>query len=172
MVSARPRLGIMATVTEHRPRRTVPADAAALTGLRAAMFAAMGTDPGPDDAGWRAGAAEWFAQRMTDGDRFAAFVMDVDGRPVSSAAVEHERHAPSPASPGGVRAKLFNVCTLPSHQGRGYARACVTAALAWVRHETTAEVVQLSATPDGIALYRSLGFTVTDHPAMRLPVQR
>ncbi|TYP89942.1 acetyltransferase (GNAT) family protein [Blastococcus xanthinilyticus] len=155
-------------------RRAGPADAAALVELRAAMFAAMGTDPGPPDAPWRAAALDWFGERLARPDRFAACVVDdpASGRVVSGAAAEVEQHTPNPWNPGGARAELFNVSSLPGSQGRGYARACVAEVLAWVREETTVGTVRLSATPPGFGIYRALGFTETRYPAMRLLLER
>lgn len=153
-------------------RRAGPDDAAAMVELRAAMFAAMGTDPGPAAAPWRSASLGWFAERLASRDRFAAFVVDVEGWPVSGAAVECEPHSPNPWNPSGLRAELFNVCTLPGYGGRGFGRACVAAVLDWVRAETTAGTVRLSATAAGIGIYRSLGFTEARYPAMRLSVER
>jgi GNAT superfamily N-acetyltransferase len=134
-------------------RRAGPADAAALVELRAAMFTAMGTDPGGPGAHWRPAAAEWFAV-------------------VSGAAAVCESQTPGPWNPGGVRALLFNVCTLPGSEGRGYARTCVAAVMDWVREETTAGTVQLAATAAGSGIYRALGVTDSRYPTMRLSIPR
>jgi GNAT superfamily N-acetyltransferase len=67
----------------------------------------------------------------------------------------------------------MNRCpTLPDAQGRGYARACVAAVVAWLREETTVATVALSATAQGNGIYRALGSTDARCPAMRLTVPR
>jgi GNAT superfamily N-acetyltransferase len=138
------------------------------------MFAAMGTDPGGPDAAWRPGAARWFRAALAEPGRFAAFVVDdpSGGGVVSGAAAVCELHTPGPPNPHGAVAHLFNVCTLPGHEGRGYARTCVTAVLDWVREETPAVSVDLAATAAGTGIYRALGFVERNTPTMRLSIPR
>jgi GNAT superfamily N-acetyltransferase len=161
-------------VQEFEVRRACADDVGALVVLRAVMFTAMGTDPGGPDAPWRASAARWFADALAERDRFAAFVVDdpSGGGVVSGAAVVCDLRTPSPSHPDGLGAHLFNVCTLPGHEGRGYARACVSAVLDWVREATPAATVDLAATTAGSGIYRALGFTESDHPVMRLHLAR
>ena len=150
------------------PRRAGVEDAAALVGLRAVMFAGMGTDPGPEDAPWRAAALTWFTQRLADPAGFAAFVVDLPGAGVVSCAVGAvEVHGPGPGSPGGARGRISSVSTAPGARRRGHARACVSAVLAWFDEETDVRVVDLSATADAVELYRSLGFDVPRHVVLQ-----
>jgi GNAT superfamily N-acetyltransferase len=67
---------------------------------------------------------------------------------------------------------VFNMSTDPHHRHRGYARACLNALLTWYRNETEATVINLNATGDGVALYRSLGFTEPRYPALQLRVPK
>lgn len=83
-----------------------------------------------------------------------------------------DRHAPGPGNPGGVQGHVFNMSTDPHHRHRGYARACLNALLTWYRNETEATVINLNATGDGVALYRSLGFTEPRYPALQLRVPK
>ncbi len=62
--------------------------------------------------------------------------------------------------------------TDPRCRRRGYARACLDALLAWFRDETEARVINLNATGDGTALYRSFGFTEPRYPALQLRLVR
>ena len=78
---------------------------------------------------------------------------------VSCAAGVCDRHAPGPGNPGGVQGLVFNMSTDPPCVAAAAARACLDALLAWFRDATEARVINLNATGDGIALYRSLGFT-------------
>jgi GNAT superfamily N-acetyltransferase len=154
-------------------RRADQRDVDALVGLRATMFTAMG-DPGTAGPAWRSAAAHWFADALTRPDRFAAFVVDDPSGSgvVSGAAAVCELHTPGPGNPHGAVAHLFNVCTLPGHEGRGHARACVVAVLDWVRQDTPAASVDLAATAAGSGIYRSLGFVQRDTPTMRLSIPR
>ena len=61
--------------------------------------------------------------------------------------------------------EVVNVVTRAEARGRGHARACVTAVLAWMDDAGVARV-SLAATPDGEPLYRSLGFTARPWRAM------
>ena len=157
---------------QERPpavRRAAAADAAGLTRLREVMLSDMGMLTTGADPGWRDEAEAWFARRLDDRDDFAAFVIEHPDLGVAScAAGVCDRHAPGPGNPGGVRGLVFNMSTDPRCRRRGYGRICLDALLAWFRDETEARVINLNATGDGTALYRSLGFTEPRHPALQL----
>jgi ribosomal protein S18 acetylase RimI-like enzyme len=138
-------------------RRAVVDDAPALTALRRSMLAAMGM-PGLSDEAWQRDCTAWFRARLARVDSFAAFVVDGPDGPVSSAVGDLQEHAPHPLNPTGRRGHLFNVSTLPSARRRGYARACVERLQQWFLEEQTVTLVELSATPDGRAVYEALGF--------------
>ncbi|MGW5668925.1 GNAT family N-acetyltransferase [Micromonospora sp. NPDC003776] len=161
--------------TEAQPlvvRRAAAADAAALTRVREVMLSEMGMLT-TGDPGWRDKAEAWFARRLDDKDDFAAFVIDhPDLGVVSCAAGVCDRHAPGPGNPGGVQGLVFNMSTDSEFRRRGYARACLDALLAWFRDETEARVINLNATGDGTALYRSFGFTEPRYPALQLRLVR
>ena len=154
-------------------RRADAADAAALTRLREVMLSDMGMLAAGADPGWRDKAQAWFAQRLDGQDDFAAFVIEHPGLGVvSCAAGVCDQHAPGPGNPGGVQGLIFNMSTDPGYRRRGYARVCLDALLAWFRDETQARVINLNATGDGIALYRSLGFAEPRYPALQLRLAR
>jgi GNAT superfamily N-acetyltransferase len=154
-------------------RRADAADAAALTRLREVMLSDMGMLAAGADPGWRDKAQAWFARRLDGKDDFAAFVIEHPGLGVvSCAAGVCDQHAPGPGNPGGVQGLIFNMSTDPGYRRRGYARVCLDALLGWFRDETQARVINLNATGDGIALYRSLGFTEPRYPALQLRLAR
>ena len=158
---------------DQKVRRAEVADAAALVGLRAQMLADMGQDVGGEDDPWRASALEWFADRLGDRQEFAAFVIDDPAAGVvASAAGVCVHHAPGPGNVSGVRGHVFNMSSAPTHRRLGYARACLEALLAWFADETEARVINLFASQDGIALYRSLGFDAPQHPGLELRLTR
>jgi len=155
----------------RKVRRAEAADAADLVRLRAQMLADMGRCAGGDDDPWRASAEDWFAGRLVRGREFASFLVDdPDDGVVACSAGICDYHAPGPGNLTGVRGHVFNMSTLPAHRRRGYARACLEALLEWFRDETEARVVNLNATPDGIALYRTVGFTEPRFAALQLIV--
>jgi ribosomal protein S18 acetylase RimI-like enzyme len=153
----------------RKVRRAEPADAADLVRLRAQMLADMGRSVGDDADPWRARAEDWFTDRLVRGREFASFVVDdPDDGVVACSAGICDFHAPGPGNLTGVRGHVFNMSTFPAHRRRGHARACMEALLEWFRDETEARVINLNATPDGVALYRSMGFTEPRFAALQL----
>lgn len=137
--------------------------------LRAAMFATMGFESGPDEQ-WRRQAAQWFADHL--GVDSCAYISLVDETPVAAALGYVHASPPSPMSCTAVTGHVSNVITLESHRRRGHARACVTALIDWFRDETSVQKVDLSASEGGLALYESLGWVRRDQPTLRLPIGR
>ena len=162
--------------TQARPfavRRAAVADAGALTRLRALMLSDMGMLAAGANPGWQDKAEAWFAKRLDDKDDFAAFAIEHPGLGVvSCAAGVCDQHAPGPGNPGGVQGLVFNMSTDPRYRRRGYGRACLDALLSWFRDETEARVINMNATVDGVALYRSFGFTEPRYPALQLRLVR
>jgi ribosomal protein S18 acetylase RimI-like enzyme len=163
----------MTTRRTHAVRRAVADDADALTRLRAQMLSDMRRQHEGSDPRWHGVTAEWFARRLRDGQDFAAFVIDEPDLGVVSCAVGVcDDHAPTPGNLSGVHGHVFNMSTDPRFRRLGYARSCLEALLTWFRDETPALVVKLNATDDGIALYRSLGFTEPGNTALQLKLDK
>lgn len=150
-------------------RRATVDDIPALVELQALLFAEMGHAHVSAPA-WRDPAAAWLAQRL--GSEVCVSVVEVEGALVACALGYLHTAPPSPSSITDVRGHISNVITVEGHRSRGYARACVEALLEWFRDETSAEVVDLSASKDGLALYESMGWRRRDDPTMRLQIAR
>src|SRR4051812_22259652 len=71
-------------VTVWTTRRATAADAAAVVGLRALMFSAMGV-PGVEDPGWQAAATAWFERELDGGRACVVVAEDADGEVVAGA---------------------------------------------------------------------------------------
>jgi GNAT superfamily N-acetyltransferase len=101
----------------------------------------------------------WFRE-VFDGDgvweRFAAYVAYADGEPVSTAAVVE----------GGGALGVYNVATLPEHQGRGYGEAVMRYALDDARRVTGIERSILQSTPAGLRLYQRMGYQAVTRVAV------
>ncbi|GAA2719109.1 MULTISPECIES: GNAT family N-acetyltransferase [Streptomyces] len=155
-------------------RRAGPEDAAEIVRLRRLMFAAM---KGRDAAGpWEREAERIAREQLAAADPvLGAFV--VDGAPgqgpshLAACAVGRlEERLPAPGHPTGRFGFVFNVSTDERYRGRGYARATTEALLGWFAERGVTRV-DLHATPDAEALYRSLGFA--EHSlALSLDVSR
>ncbi len=139
-------------------RRATPDDAPELTRLRALMYVAMGTDPGPDDHPWRT-RCEADLRRRLGGDGFVAFVVEDDGVVVASGAGWLEEHLPGPTQPDGRRGHIASMSTDPDHRRRGHARAVFAALMMWFGEQGIPRV-DLRATDDGRPLYEDFGFRV------------
>lgn len=150
-------------------RRATLEDIPALVELQALLFTDMGNDQ-VSTRPWRDAAAAWLAERL--GADACVFVVEAQGSLVSCALGFLHTAPPSPSSITPARGHISNVVTLESHRRRGHARACVGALLEWFRDETPVEVVDLSASKDGFALYESMGWRLREDPAMRLPISR
>jgi hypothetical protein len=89
------------------------------------MLDSLGVDPGADDAAWRGPATAWFAERLRDTARFAAFVIDhphpEPGGPrlLACCAVWLETHLPGPSNPNGLRGHIAGMVTEPAKQQPG-----------------------------------------------------
>ena len=131
---------------------------------RASMFADM--DYG-DDAGRQRMAAA-FRDRLrtwlTTGE-VRGVVAEGEGRIVAGALLQLKEALPNPLSPQAVRGYLFNVYTEPEFRGRGLARR-LTEALLEIAQAQGVGMVDLHASKDAEALYRSMGFEPT--PEFRL----
>ncbi|MCW2615771.1 MAG: hydrolase [Frankiales bacterium] len=135
----------------------MPADAAALTGLRAHMLRAMGADASAPD--WAGPCEADLVRRLAQPDRFAGFLVEVDGRAVSGGVGWLEEHLPSPGRPDGRRGHIASMSTDPGYLRRGYARQVFGALMGWFG-ELGVPRVDLRSTEAGRPLYESFGFRV------------
>ena len=143
-----------------------PDDADELVRLRAVLLTSMNLPDFDDD--WRKPARAALIDRLPSAT-LAAFVVDrPDGPGLASCAVgtiEHRLGAPG--DPLGRTGYVFSVATDPDVRRRGFSRRCVTALLEWFRSQGVRKI-DLRASAEAEPLYRSLGFTRTPDPAMRL----
>lgn len=124
------------------------------------MLGAMAEGPPTaTDPSWHESTVSWFHEHLLDPEHFAAFVADDPELGVVACAVGSMSSigAPIPGVMTRARGQVLSVATDPGRRRRGHARACMAAVLAWLDEIGVAQTA-LSATPDGIELYRSLGF--------------
>jgi GNAT superfamily N-acetyltransferase len=143
-------------------RRATAADAADLVRLRGLMHESMGGDA--SDPAWRAATLEAFTRRL-DTDGFVAFVVEEDGRPVSSGAGWVEEHLPSPTQHDGRRGHIASMSTEPGARRKGYGEQVFTALMTWFTDQGVVRV-DLRATDDGRRLYERFGFRVLGGASM------
>lgn len=145
------------------PRRARAQDLDALVLLRTEMFHAMGMQA--EDSAWRRNAREWFSARIEDA-LYGIFVLESSGSVVACGMGAIRDSAPSPAAPDGRDVLISNICTLPSHRGRGHGRAVLEAVMKWAR-QTGVGRAELTATSDGRIMYTQAGFAPSRFPSMR-----
>lgn len=100
-------------------------------------------------------------------DDFIA-ILAVDSGKVASAAflVITERPA-SPAFITGKSATVLNVLTYPEYRKRGLSTRVLLALIEEARF-IGVSMIDLFATPDGVPLYKKLGFQESKYPSMRM----
>lgn len=145
-------------------RPATPADAPEVVRLGALMFDAMGIASGGE---WQRGALDVVREGLADGT-LVAFVVDrPDGTGVvANAAAVIGRRLPGPTNTTGRTAYVQYVCTEEAWRGKGFGRAVMEALLA-ACDRLGVGLVELHATADGEALYRSPGFTDPPNPNLR-----
>lgn len=117
-----------------------------------------------EDPAWRGPARQALLDGVASG-RMTVQVVEQDGRVVACAAALLQTRLPTPGTLSGTYGWLEQVATAPVARGQGHARACVLAALDWLREQGVSEA-QMQSTEAGEPLYRDLGFV--DDPQARL----
>jgi ribosomal protein S18 acetylase RimI-like enzyme len=143
-------------------RDATTADIPELVRLRGLLFTDLGEVWGAPPAGdeWRDRCAAELARQLHAGTMMI-LVIDGDAGLAACGIGVVDQRLPSPYNPGGRVGHVFGVVTDPACRGRGHGRAIMEGLLARF-DETGARRIDLNASPDGISLYRRLGFA--DHP--------
>lgn len=127
------------------------------------------------DTGWKANTAAILHRRLEEPKPSMAVTVieapDGSGALAACATGVISERLPNPANPSGRYGWVFNVVTDPRWRKRGYSRACTTALLDWFEDQSV-NVMELLASEQGEGLYRELGFTISEEPAMRLNTRR
>ena len=145
---------------QARPMR--PDEVDAVVQLRAVLLASMQLHA--EDPAWRGTCRTALLDGVESG-RLTVQVVEQDGAVVASAVALLQQRLPTPGTLDGTYGWLEQVATTPEARGRGHARACVLAALDWLRRQGVREA-QMQSTEAGEPLYRELGFA--DDPQARL----
>jgi GNAT superfamily N-acetyltransferase len=114
-----------------------------------------------EDAGRRAGYAEWVRPRITTG-RYIGLLAVYRDVVIAGAGAVLLHWGPTRANPSGQMARIVNVFTDETFRGKSIARSLVVIVLAQCE-ELGIREFNLGATAEGRALYQSLGFV--DYPA-------
>jgi GNAT superfamily N-acetyltransferase len=138
------------------PRRAVPDDTAELVRLRQVMFDAL-TETHVTEGGWEPFATEVLRAGLADGTVVAFVVDGPDGGLVAAGVGTVAQRLPGPANHSGRFGFVQSMATDPDWRRRGLGRLVFASLLDWFRAEGIT-AVDLHASADGEALYRSFGF--------------
>ncbi len=148
-------------------RRASAADLETLVAHRREMFRDMGYS---DDVTLDSMAAKfrgWLLQRMNSGDYFAWLAVAPDGPVAAGAGLWLMDWIPHMIGQGARRGNILNVYTHETFRRRGLARELMEAILVWCR-ENAIDTIILHASPQGKALYESMGFKSTNEMRLHL----
>jgi len=109
----------------------------------------------------------WVIDRMNAGEYLAWLAVAPSGDIAAGAGLWLMDWLPHMVAKGARRGNIVNVYTEPAYRRRGLAKRLVLTALACSR-EHGADAVILHASPDGRALYESLGFKPTNEMRIHL----
>src|SRR6266571_4093262 len=101
----------------------------------------------------------WATTQMK-ANRFAGFIVDVDGQPVASGCVWIMRVQPRPNWKGTEAAYLLSMFTEPAHRGRGHGARIVREAIRFAEARGI-PMMLLHASTFGEPIYTRLGFERT-----------
>lgn len=141
-------------------------DATEIIRLATLMYEAMGVDA--SDESWQQAGLEAVTNRL--GRDAAIYVTDdpsEKGRLAAVGAGTVAHRLPGPTNPDAAVGYIQWVCTDPKWRRRGLARLITASLLAWYE-SIGVRSVELHATAEGEALYRSLGFDEGTNLALRL----
>jgi GNAT superfamily N-acetyltransferase len=152
-------------------RRAAGTDAATIARHRAEMFRDMGTLPPSLYDSLVAESARYLEVAIPQGEYLGwlAAPRETPDVIVSGAGVQRRRTLPHPPRDPGLRVALahghqgivLNVFTEPEWRRHGLARRLMEEILVWAR-EARLDTLVLHASPQGRALYESLGFVQTN----------
>ena len=147
-------------------RLASPDDVPIVVAHRRAMFAAMGYR---DNAALDAMATKllpWVDGKMRTGEYLAWFAVSADGK-IAAGAGLWLMDWPAHMLGASRRGNILNVYTEPEFRRRGLSRWLMHSVIDWCRANHI-DLVILHASPEGRALYESLGFHPTNEMRLSL----
>jgi ribosomal protein S18 acetylase RimI-like enzyme len=145
-------------------RMATIADVPTIVEHRRAMFSDMGYTDREQLAAMASAFEPWVTAKMQSGEYVAFLAIESDG-PAAGLGIWLMDWPPHVVGKAQRRANILNVYTRPDSRRRGLARRLMETALDWCRVQELDTII-LHASPDGVSLYQSLGFTPTNE--MRL----
>jgi GNAT superfamily N-acetyltransferase len=148
-------------------RRASTDDLITLVEHRREMFYDMGYR---DDAALDSMAAKfkpWLLAHMNSGEYVAWLAVASDASIAAGAGLWLMDWPPHRVGAGARRGNILNIYTVEKFRRGGLARQLMEVAIQWCR-ENSVDTVILHASPDGRALYESMGFASSNEMRIRL----
>lgn len=99
---------------------------------------------------------DYFARNL--GTMFFAYLIEIDGKAVSTAYLAVSEKPANPAFITGKIGTILNVYTHPAYRRKGYATMVLKKLIDRAREQNLSKI-ELSATADGKPVYEKIGFT-------------
>jgi len=131
------------------------------------MFLDMGHTDVPKVDAMAARLEPWLVQRMRAGEYLGWLVTAEDGTVAAGAGVWLMDWLPHVIGSAPRRGNIVNVYTAREFRRRGLARVLMETAVEWCRGNGL-DIVILHASPEGRALYESIGFAASNEMRIRL----
>jgi GNAT superfamily N-acetyltransferase len=147
-------------------RRATIQDAATIANHRRLMFRDMGYSDEARLDSMMAKFLPWVEAKIAC-DEYLAWLAVQENEVVAGAGLWLMDWPPHMVGSSRRRGNVLNVYTEPQFRRRGLARRLIEAALEWCR-ENKIDVVILHASPEGRALYESLGFQASNEMRINL----
>ena len=109
----------------------------------------------------------WLSRKMEAGEYLGWLVVTSENRVAAGTGLWLMDWPPDVIGSGPRRGNILNVYTAREFRRRGLARVLMETAAAWCR-ENGVDIVILHASPEGRALYDSMGFAASNEMRMRL----
>jgi GNAT superfamily N-acetyltransferase len=148
-------------------RRASTDDVITLVEHRREMFCDMGYG---DDAALDSMAGKfkpWLLRHLNSGEYVAWLAVASDASIAAGAGLWQMDWPPHMIGNAARRGNILNVYTVEKFRRRGLARQLMEAAIQWCR-ENGVDIVILHASPEGRALYESMGFAPSNEMRIRL----
>jgi GNAT superfamily N-acetyltransferase len=152
-----------------RPATFKTPDLEAIVHHRRAMFQDMGYRDEHALEAMSARFRPWLRRKMEAGEYLAWFALTPDSSIAAGLGLWLMDWPPHMVAAGQWRGNILNVYTEPEHRRRGMARALMQIALDWCAANQVGAVI-LHSSPEGRALYESLGFTPTNEMRLIRPI--
>lgn len=155
-------------IMEIRAARVDESDLATIVHHRRAMFFDMGNH---DERALDAMSEKfrpWLRRKMQADEYLAWFAIASDASVAAGAGLWLMDWPPLMAAGGRWRGNILNVYTEAAYRRQGLARQLMLVAMDWCEREGVEGVI-LHASPEGRALYESLGFQATNEMRLTRP---